>query len=820
MFLTITNSAKMLTTYFKIALRNLRTHQFFTLLNVLGLALGMSACLTVILILRDQLSFEQFHPQVERTFRVLSLQNNPSEGRQDKYATTPFPLGAALVNDFAVAEKTVRLVRGLNKTEATTTGNLTLPLSGYFTEPSFFEVFGFQLESGNPATALAEPNSLVLDKRAAQRFFGHQNPLGQTLTLQGWGTFRITGVALPPPGKSHIGFECLASANTLAALENAYPPADAERKILGNWNNSWQVLNYVLLRPGKTRADLETALGTVASQHFKPDATGFTTQLMAQNLTQITPAPEMLHNEIGFGLPRIFLWVLAAFGLVLAVFPCLNYANLAVARSLSRAKEVGIRKIVGARDGDLRRLFLTESVLTALLALVVAWVLHFGLNSFLQNKVLSQLNLRGSEPISFRADAVAWVAFVLFGVVVGLLAGWLPARRLAKMRLATALRGGSGLGKMRFRWRTVATVGQFAVSLVFTIVVFTLWSQLRFMALADYGFDHDNLLTLQLQGQDATRLTNEIAQDHRIRGVCASSLVIAASSQQLADVQRERGGEKTQINDLFADRQYVPVMGLQLVAGSNFPAEAAPGHEQFVLLNEKAVSRFALGTPAEAIGKTLWLNDSTPVAVCGVLRDFHFQSLKSAVEPFALRLAPEKCGVLQIRLAPGDPAPALASIQSIWNSVDAVHPLQAQFMAQEIREAYSDVDILGGFIGFFALLSLSLACLGLLGMVTYTVSTKVKEIGIRKVVGASVGAVVWQLSRRFLLLLGVAVGVAVPAGVWVSNFFLNFFAYHTTVGVAVWGSSVLLLLLFGLLAVGVQTVRAALANPVQSLRSE
>jgi putative ABC transport system permease protein len=807
----------------KIALRNLRANKFFTLLNVLGLALGMSGCLTVILIIRDQLSYDHFHPSGERTFRLLSQQFGANGEAQGKAATTPFPLGEKLVSDFAAVEKTTRLVRGIDGNDAKTASGLTLPITGYFTEPTFFEIFGFALEVGNATTALREPNSIVLTRKTAERFFGSENPLGQTLDINGWGIFRVTGIAARVPGKSHIGFECLASSSSLPAVEQGYKPEEAGFRVTDNWQNRWSTLTYVHLQAGKNRQDLEAALAVTSENISEKNENGEKTALYAQNLSKITPAPELLTNEIGFGFPWFIIWALGAFVALLIVFPCLNYANLAVARALERAKEVGIRKVVGARERELTRLFLTESVLTALMALVAAWFMHHGLNHFLEQKLLAEMNLRGSEPISFDTDGTTLLYFLLFSVAAGLFSGWLPARRLSKMRPAAALRStaGDAVGrKRRFGLRTAMTVGQFALSLVFMIVVGTLWNQLHYMTLADYGFQKENLLTVPLRGNKLEPLATEIAQDHRVTGVCAASILIAGNSLQSTEVYRQPAAEAASISYVHCDKNYVPVMNLQLVAGQNFPENANPERENVILLNEKAVEHFQLGTPAEAVGKTLWLNDSTPVLVSGVLANFHFRPLKDAVTPFALRFSPKNCEVLQIRLAPGDPRQSLAAIESIWKKVDPVHPFEGTFMEEKISKAYSDIELLSGLIGFFAILGLSLACLGLLGMVTHSVGVQVKEVGVRKVLGASVGQVVLLLSRRFLLLLAIATAMAVPMGWFLSNFILDFFAYRISVGVGILGGSAAILLLFGLLAVGVQTVRAALANPVKSLRSE
>lgn len=803
----------MLINHIKIAFWNLRTHKFFSLLNVVGLALGMSACLTVILIIQDQLSYDHFHPEPERVFRIYCQQE---EGT--KLATTPYPIGDALLRDFSVVESGVRLVRSIQGTDATTASNLTLPVSGFFTEPSFFKIFGFQLEAGNAATALSAPNTIVLSKKTAERFFGTQNPIGQTLTLRDKGIYQITGVVAPPPGKSHIEFDCLASASSLTAIEQGYKPEAAMEKVVENWENRFMAYVYVRIGPEKTKADLSKALAVIEKDRINAGKTDKGVRYFAQNLGNITPEPEMMANDLGGGAPWSFIWGLSAFVAILIVFPCLNYANMAVARALSRAREVGVRKAIGARVGDIKRLILVEAVLTSLIALGVAWGLHLPLNHFVENQFPS-----GATQISLKTDALTWVIFIAFGVGVGLLAGWIPARRLAKLQPTAALRGngGSQLSKStRFGWRKAMLVGQFSLSLIFIILVATLWSQMRFMTLTDYGFQKENLLTIELQGNASTRVAAEISQNPHVLGVCATSIVLAGNNLQGIPLQLKRGGDSPGIHCASVDANYIPVMGLQLIAGENFPKNSTAKQEQYLILNEKALERFELGAPAEAIGKTLWIDDDTPVTVRGVIRDFNYRILEHRIEPFALRYAPMEHGILHVRLAPGDPSTALASLESIWKTIDQVHPFKAEFLEASMRKAYSHVTLIGWLAGFFAVLALSLACIGLLGMVTFTVGARVKEIGVRKVLGASVSEVTLLLSRHFLVLLGVAVVIAIPAAYFLCNLFLNLFVYRIEIGSLILGGSTLVLLAIGLLTVGIQVVRAALANPVKSLRSE
>lgn len=813
----------MIQNYLTIALRNLRKTPVFTAINVFGLALGMSACLSVILIIRDQLGYEKFHPATGRTYRILSQAYTLDEGGRGKFATSPYPLGETLRREFSGVENAVRLVRGLNDQDATTSANLTFQLDGYFTEPSFFQVFGFQLESGDPATALTEPNSIVLNKQVAARFFGNQDPMGQMLTLKNWGVFRVTGIALPPLGKSHIGFDCLVSVSTIIAKEHTYTPDEAVNNIIDNWENRYMSLNYVVLQPEKQKPDLEYALSVVSEKYTKPDEKGEKLHLFAQRLDNITPMPEMLHNEIGFGVPWFFIWGLGAFVALLIIFPGINYANLAIARAWARSKEVGVRKVMGAGERDVTRLFLVEAVLTALLALCLAWLLHHGINHYIKTQILSELKMRGSAPISFHADAISWVVFILFGVTVGLFAGWLPARRMAKTRPATVIRGelsDQKGGTPRFGWSKLMATGQFTVSLIFMIVVATLWSQLRFLAVVDYGFEKENLVTFELKGNDSATLAAEIAQNHQVSGVTTASILIAGNSLQGGEIQVVRSGDKIPIHQISADLNYIPVMGLQLAAGENFPSDANPKREQYILLNEKAVKHLGLGDPNQAIGQTLWLSDSLPVTVQGVLRDFYYRPLKDQIQPFALRFVPQQSNIMHVRLHPGDPGTALAALESIWKKVDGIHPFEPDFMEEKMRNAYRDIELLSGLLGFFALLGLSLACLGLLGMVTYVTSMKVKEIGIRKVLGANIMEVMLLLSRHFLLLLAIAVVIALPLGYLLSNQILSLFAVRITVGGLILGGCTAVLLLLGLLTIGVQSLKAALANPVKSLRNE
>lgn len=805
----------------KISLRNLRKYKFFSALNIVGLALSMSVSLVIITIVRNQFGYDTFHPAPERTYRVITEALRKEDG-SEKYASSPFPIAEALRNDYAVTEAVTSLSFGPSGDAVV--GASTLPIRSFYADPAFFHVFNFPLEAGNAADALAEPFSLVLTREAAVKFFGQENPMGQTVDIRGFGQFKVTGVLKKITQKTHFDFEALASSATIAPIEKNLPPEAADRSLIGNWTNYYGSFTYALLPPGKTKAELETVLAELAESRYRGLAletrdAGY--RFAAQNLLEISPSREILSQTIERAMPIFVIWGLLGFVVLLTVFPCINYANLTIARALVRAREVGIRKVMGARRGELMRQFLTEAVLTTGIALVLAWGLRLVLNAFVV-RMIPDSDLQSDLYNPLAEDTVTWAAFIGLALLTGLLAGWAPARYLSRFRPDAALRDVSKIRLFsRMTLRKALIVTQFTVSIIFVIVVSALWQQTNYALRAEYGFDKDNLVEVRLQGQDYRTLAAEIARDHRVVRVSASSHSVGTWQDGSVDLRKTRDGEPVQIRHFAVDQQYVENHGLQLLAGQNFPADANPRRQQFILLNEKALETLSLGAPAEAVGKTLWLDDTTEVAVLGVVKNYHFRPVTFyTIGPLALLFRPSEFNQLDVRLAPGDPSAALAHLEGVWKKLDPVHPIRYAFLDEEVRNCYAEMRTMTAVIGFFGLLAISIACLGLLGIVTFTVETRGKEISIRKVIGASVADLALLLSRNFLALLGIAVFLALPVGYLLADQLLNFFAYRVPIGFGILGGGALVLIVLGLLTVGVQTVRAALGNPVENLRNE
>jgi putative ABC transport system permease protein len=801
----------MLQNNLKIALRNLNKHRFFTLLNVMSLAIGISACMTVIMIIRNQMSFDNFHADRHRIYRVNTQMN---DGDHSRLATSAYPLGAAIKEGYASVEAKTSVIRNIYGWDLQLADGQIYQVSGFMTEPSFFDMFSFDLEVGDRTTALLEPNSVVLSKQASERYFNGKNPMGQVVKLHDKGAFTVTGVLSQPPGRSHLEFDVLVSSSSMRAIE----AANAEDKIIDNWQNLYMSHTYVRLARGQSKTDLERDLAALADVQNKDLPEKDKTTFFVQRLDAISPLPELLGNESSSAAPMFFIWGFSVFVLILTIFPCLNYANMAISRLLSRTREMGVRKAIGAQKSDLRRLFLAESVLTALMALGVASVLHLALNQKVIRYFPPEAKLEG-----LRAGWADWSIFVLYAIGLGLLAGWIPAQRITKIQAALAIRGNSAgeVKPKRQTLRSAMLTGQFALSLVLMIVVATLWSQMRFMTLSDYGFQKENLLTVELQGNEAKRVGAELMQNPQVLGVAATSVIMAGNNLHSTFVQAQPGAERQNLHCAYVDGQYVPVMQLKLLAGQNFPeGNHQEGLDNLLIINEKAVAKFGFENPSDAVGKTLWLTDTTPARITGVLADFHYRSFEGGIEPFGLVWgAPDK-HLLQVRIAPGDPVKTMSALAAIWKRVDPVHEFKATFMEASMQDALGGIQFVGGLVSFFALLCLTLACMGLLGMVTYSVGSRIKEIGIRKVMGASVREVTLQLSKRYLWILGVAILIALPAGYALSNLFLSIFAFRINVNVLILGGSALVLLALALLAVFVQAGRAAMANPVDSLRSE
>jgi putative ABC transport system permease protein len=811
----------MLKNYLKIALRNLLKYKAFSFINVFGLAMSMAVCLLVILIAADQLGYDQFHQNRDRIYRI----NTQERGGGFKTASSALPLGAKLKEGYGGVEAAASLARGLGGDvffgEQVATG------AGYFADGQLFDILDFKLVKGNPATALANPFSLVISEAMAAQLFGQADPLGRVVRFNDrgispvaleagnreteYGEFTITGVLANPPGKTHLPFQVLASLSTLPRLQ-------ADKKISQvseGWANVWDCYTYVRLAPGQTQADLQRQLDQLALAQY-PEAGANKYGLVAQPLGQLTPS-EPIGNMTSLTVPSQVLWVLAVLGLVVMLSACLNYTNLSVARALTRAREVGIRKVAGATRAQVFGQFLAEAVVFA----TVALGLSIGILALLK-LAFTGLWLNRYLQITFDQGAYIYLIYLAFAGLVGVVAGALPAYYLSAFSPLQVLKnlGGAKLFR-RLTLRRVLLVVQFCISLVFIITATLLYFQVDYLFRADYGFEKDNIVNIKLYRTDnLARFTQAIGGLPQVRDFTACSFMPATGTTMGTTLYKTApSADSLQISFVDVDARFIDFLGLKLLAGENFPAQPPAKGEQYVVLNQKAAKDLGWGSPAEAIGQPL-LIDGNNVVVRGVVKDFQHRELVSQIGPFVLRHRADNWFQVNVKVSGPAAMATVAELERQWRRVNPNTKFDYAFFDQQLLFTHFMLGDVAKVVGLLAILAVVIACLGLLGMAAYTAQARTKEIGVRKVLGASVPQVAGLLARNFLYLLGIAIVVATPLAYVMNNLWLDFFANRITFGPGILGLGIGLMLAISLLTVFSQTWRAARANPVDSLRSE
>jgi len=794
----------MIKSYFKIAVRNLYRHKLFSLINIFGLALSMSIGLMAIIGLRAQLSYDRFHPHPDRLYRIGSLVTS-GNGKQWNLASTPLPLKNMLAADSSLVAGTARLYPALQG--KISYGSNTVNLNGAFAEPAFFHLFGFTLAAGNAQRALTLPNSIVLSKATAARLFGTAAPLGKMVTVAGMGVYRVTGVLQDSPGKSLIAYDALASAATVPQLEKQHRLPER----LNNWDTFDNAYTYVLLQPNATKAALENLLDRQAAMLNKGQEQG-SMAFKAQPVSRITPSFGDVANE----MPGATTWgkalTVPGIAFIILLSACFNYTNLSIARSLSRAKDVGIRKTAGATRYQVFMQYVTEAVLVSLLSLVMSVFI------LLWMRDSTAFNADWEFIPRFSADMPLLLALLLLGLCTGILAGGLPAWVLASFRPASILRGITQTklwGGVSLRKSLI--VFQFAISLIIIIFLWAFYRQFSHMSAADPGFRKEQVLAVSLLGANQEVLLEEISRLSGVEGIVPVSGSFGHWATGSAAAVLHKGDQPVHINYYYTGPGILSVMQLTLLAGRPLGEEKQGVLP--VLLNETAVKALRFKSNEAAIGQSIWMNDTTRMEVSGIVKDFHYESMGVPIRPLALRAGKAHYSYLNISMRPGDRAQCLQQVQEIWKKVQPSQPFTAYWLDEALHSRYAQRSTITA-MGYLAFISVFIAALGLLALVTYTVETRRKELGIRKVMGAGAGILVLLLTRGFLKLLLIAAAIAVPVGYLLGILFLQNFAYRAGFGI---GNALLCaLLLWGvaLTAIVPQALRAALSNPVKALRTE
>ena len=794
-----------------IALRNIKKNKAYAALNVLGLAAGMAVFILIMLFVRTETSYDRYHANARTIYRVVQEQPGNTYLGSNVFAVTPGPMAPAMVQDFPEVLKATRIDEWSDV--LVTVGEKSfLEKKIHWTDPQTFEIFSFPLVRGDRATALKDPYSVLLSERAARRLFGDADPVGRTTFLQAFelkAEFKVAGVFRDIPANSHFTMDIVAPFETMGKIQQTD---------LTRWGNN-SYYTYVLLKEGADPKALEAKLvpflakyeATRDHKHSGPPARYF-----LQPLTRIH-----LYSRANFELAAVgdarFVFLFASIAVLVLVIACVNYMNLATARSLKRSKEVGLRKVVGAGKGQLVRQFLGDSMVLTFIALILAVGIVLA--------VLPAFRAFVEREIAFNPfrDAALIPGLILLAAVVGAVAGSYPALFVSAFRPVAALKG-TGASRMKGKGlRNGLIVFQFAASIALIICTVGVRGQLAFIRNTDMGYDRGQVLVLVPRGGIQAGLEafkNELRRSPAVVSVASSSaLPNNVTSSTNAKWPGMPDSVDVPIYVLDVDYDFPELYGLELLRGRSFSRDFPSDAGGAFLINEAA--RKALGWD-DPIGRDFnrWGNEKSAGKIVGVLKDFHMHSLHLPIMPLYIFLDPGTTNRVSIKLRGGDIPAALAFVRKTWERFAPEYPFEYNFFDEIYDRAYRVERRLGTMFSVFAGLAVLIACLGLLGLAAFTAEQKTKEIGIRKVLGASTSGVIALLSREFMKWVVVANVVAWPIGYFAMRSWLSNFAYRTSLTVPMFLGAALAAFFIAAAVISVQTYRAATADPARSMRYE
>lgn len=799
----------MFSNYVKTSTRSIARNKLFSGINVIGMAVSLSVGLLVIAFVSDIFSYDSTLNNKDRIYRVISAFqfNGMPPG---KLATTSWKAGALIKKEAPGVESIVILRNGFGGDASIDGGKI--PISGLYADEGFFDVFSFPLQKGVASSALKNPHSLVVTQTTATKLFGQADPMGKTLKIDTV-TYTVTGLMADLPKLSHIQFEMLVS---LSSIDLAKPliPSDGRNM---DWTNFFSNYVYVLLSKNTSPAAFKTALDRIAARE------NASVQADHKVFPELQPLPSIhlghqLGNEIGPVIDPIAVYVLCGLALVILLSACFNYTNLSIARSLRRSREVGIRKVIGARRTQVIGQFIAESVLICLLSLGVAFVLFLGL----RGQFLS-LHPQLSSAFSLELSPQLIVSFLLFAIAVGIVAGILPALFYSKINAVQVLKDASTLKVFHhISLRKALVILQYTFSLVFITATVIGYNQYKGFLRFDLGFSTENILNINMQGNQGDVFVKQLSTLPAVKGVSQSLIVSSLGSIFGISAKYNNPADSGEVDENFIDANFLPMHNYTFLAGRNFTPQPRNAPESETIVNEQVLRRFHIGhgDPQQALGETINFS-GTKLTIVGVLKDFHYGTLDKPINPTAFRYSAAPGGYVNVKLAAANLPATMTGIETLWKHLDKVHPLDAKFYDDQIERAYTFFSVMVKVIAFFSVLAVCIASLGMFGMVTYTMERRVKEISIRRVLGAGNRTLVLLLSKGFLFLLGISALIALPL-TWllIQKLVLEHFAYHQPVRFTDLFTGLFFVGGIAALMIGVQTWKIVRANPATVLKNE
>ncbi|MCF0073340.1 ABC transporter permease [Dyadobacter sp. CY261] len=805
----------MLKNYLKIALRNLLKNKGYTAINIFGLALGLATCLLIVLYVSDELSYDKHHRDAHRLFRIAL------EARNEKWAGTPGPVAAGVKTDFPEVETVARVLKfsGIDRMLLENRGGKEVTrfyeTNGYYADSTLFEVFTYDFKYGNPKNALSKPNTLVLSETVAGKLFGDTDPVGKVIRVGltfGDFNYTVTGV-YRSNRKSHI------DAHYFLSMQNGD---------MGGWvasQNNWSMNNifhtYVKLRDGTDPTAFEAKLTPFLMRHGEADlkALGISKELFIQPVTDIY-LKSAIGNEIAPNGSMTYLYIFGSIAVFLLLIACINFMNLSTARSEKRAKEVGVRKVMGAVRNSLVHQFLGESMMLAVMALAIAVLVVQLLLPYFNNLTGKALDMF-SEPAF-----LYWMAGIT--LFTGLVAGLYPALYLSSFRPVSVLKGRLVNVKSPVLLRKGLVVFQFTVSIILILGAIVIGQQLSFLQNQNLGFDKEQKLIVPFRNNKAATNYNALREEVlRVPGVeAATSGSVYPGIESIEDLpfytDNKTLHDAVDVHFATVGNDYVETLGLKMVAGRSF-TKAFGADSSSIILNETAARELGYDG-VSAIGKNVYFElggKRQSLQVVGIVRDFNFRSLHEGIKPYALTTSiTDKYQYFIASVKTKDYSGTLASVEAAWKRLNPDIPFAYSFLDQDFQKNYENESRTGSIVLYFTCIAVVIACLGLFGLAAFSAERRTKEIGVRKVLGASVGGIVGMLSGEFLSLVCIALVIAAPIAWLGMRQWLQGFAYQVGIQWWIFPLTGLLVVTVALLTVGFQSVRAGLMNPVKSLRSE
>jgi len=789
--------------YGKISFRNLIKQRGFSLINITCLSVGMSVGLLALAVWIDVAEVDDFQGNASNIYRVTTEVDDTNE--KLTYASSSAPLAEKLKEEVTGINEIVRMERNFNP-EIILSDNTPIPFFGYFADDGFFQVFSFPLVEGNPKSALDKPFSIVVTQTAAEKLFRNNSPLGKILEVKGFGNFEVTGV-VKDYGRSHLAFEVLASYSTLPLLERQ----GKIKPSLQDWGPVTNHYTYVLVNENKPIVDIRKAIENITSPGHK-DNPSITAKYGLQPFKDITHSN--LYNEIGQSWGDVLLSVFFLLALLVLLPACFNYANIAIARALTRAKEIGLRKVVGGESKHIVFQIVMETIILSTISLSGAALIFMAVRAGFLNMVVN-----GSKLFDLEITPVTFLVFLAFGICTGMLAGLFPAIYFSRLNPIEALRNASQSGHLsKISIRKGLIVVQFILSLFFILSVAIVFKQYRYAFHYNMGFQKENILDIPLKDANYRILETELRRLHEVSGVSMSSSIPGNWAISDTWAKPSANADSLEVYQMFVDQQYINNLELKLMAGSSFP-ETTFNDEKYVIVNETFVRTFNLGSVHDALNRTV-VTGGKELRVAGVVKDFNYMPLREEIHSFFFRYDPSQFRYANVKLKSDNIPETLNRMERSWKKLTA-QKFEAHFLDGEMEASIIPFRNMMKIFGFLGLLTITISCLGLLAVVISAVESRTKEMGIRKILGASMPDLAYGLSKGFLKLIGISILVATPVTYLIfDKIFLRMNYYRANIGVTEIVMGILLLLVMISVIIGSQTLRVANINPVETLKYE